>query len=711
MEQELFELNPNPVFIFELDSLQIVKVNQAFIKKYGYREKEALKLRLTDIQSSNGVAGGLDEMTSGYKNPEIIREDSVEHISKDGEHFYVMISSHPITFKNKRARIVFIHDVTDRVEAEQKAQKAFDELSQHVNNSPLGMIKWSSSFEIIEWSDRISEIIGYSREEVLGKTPYFFQFYSEDDLQIVENEMSAIQAGEKNKTRTDIKIYRPDGKLIDLRVHASAIRDNNDQLISTITFVEEITRQKRMRLRYQRLFENANDGIFLMKGDTFIACNQQVCNIFGCTKDEILGQTPADFSPEYQPDGNPSLEQARKVIDKALTEGPQVFPWRHQKKDGTLIDTEISLNSISLDEDGGYVQAIVRDVTKQNKDQEELRRSEELFRKLFLEAPSAMVMVDTQNKVTKVNQSFEQLFGFEKDELLGRDLDQILGSDEDAPRMTEEGLKGQELYMDIQRYNKEGEKLDLLLSIIPVYLDDKPIAGFGIYVDISDQKRYERELKRSLDEKQVLLEEIHHRVKNNLAIVSGLLQMQMLSVEEPRLTSYLQDSQLRIKSMAIVHEMLYQSEKLSQINMDSYVKKLVRVISNTLSPENKNIQVEVKCNECTLNINQAIPCALNINELITNSFEYAFKGRQKGLIEVKVIEKEGVITVEVKDDGVGLADNFDELRKTSLGISLIENLVKQLDANLDIDTGEWGTAISFSFNKADVGGSSSSGRV
>lgn len=710
MEKQLFELNPNPVLIFERGSLQILKVNQAFTKKYGYEEKEALQLTIADLRPSSGM-DRLNRVVSRHEKEKNIYEDSVKHMTKEGQHFYVMISSHPITFQDKTARMVFIHDITDRIRAEQKAQKAFEELNHHVNNIPMGMIKWSSDFKVMEWSKRATEATGYKRKEVLGKSPYFLHFHSEQDRQIVEKEITALLSGLKNKSRFDIKIHHKDGGLIDLRIHASALRDDAQNLVSAITFVEDISRQKKIRLRYQRLFENANDGIFLMKGDTFIACNQQVCNIFGCTKNEILGQTPVDFSPGYQPNGKPSLEQAQKIINKAMTDGPQVFPWRHQKKDGTLIDTEVSLNSISLDEDGGYVQAIVRDITQQNKDQEELRRNEALFRKLFLEAPSAMVMVNAQNKVTKANQSFVQLFGYEEQEIKGKDLDEILGSDEDAPRMTAKGLEGHKLYTDVQRYNKEGQELDLLLSIIPVYLDDEPIAGFGIYIDISEQKKYERELKRSLDEKQVLLEEIHHRVKNNLAIVSGLLQMQVLSVDEPRLTSYLQDSQLRIQSMAIVHEMLYQSEKLSEINMDSYVKKLVRVISDTLSPENKNIQAKVESNGCTLNINQAIPCALNINELVTNSFEYAFENRPNGTITVKVVEEEEKVVVEVRDDGVGLPDDFEEMRKKSLGMSLIENLVRQLDANLEINSGEWGTAIRFSFKKTDKPGSSSSGRI
>jgi two-component sensor histidine kinase len=244
-----------------------------------------------------------------------------------------------------------------------------------------------------------------------------------------------------------------------------------------------------------------------------------------------------------------------------------------------------------------------------------------------------------------------------------------------------------------------------------VYLDGELIAGFGIYIDMTGPKKIEQQLQQSLDEKQVLLEEVHHRVKNNLAVVSGLLQMQTMHVDDPRLTKYIQNSQLRIRSMAIVHEMLYESATLSQIEMSSYVKKLTDVIAKTLGPDNKDIIIKVESDAITLNVNQAIPCALIISELITNAYEYAFEGQGQGSLHITVTKKEQQITIAVEDDGIGLPDNFDEMRKKSLGLSLIENLCRQLETDIEIDSGKWGTKFSFAFEKNDASGSSSTNRM
>ena len=587
MDKQLFELNPNPVLIYDPTSLSVLEANQAFLKKYRYQENEIADLSIDMLRPEAELDRLKDELAK-HRSKSIVSSDVFRHRSKNNDIFYVTISSHEYRLNGRDARMVFIHDVTDRIKAEKEAEATLDELRHHISNSPLGMVKWNADFKIIDWSERAEESTGYSKEDVLGKSPQFFEYYSKEEWEEVQTIMQSILSGETDQSRFDYRMYAKDGSLLNLRAHISVLRNEDRSLKSVLMFLEDITRQNKMEIRYQRLFESANDGIFLMEGDVFIACNQEVCNIFGCSKKEILGKNPADFSPEYQPDGVSSREKSQKVIDRAFKEGPQKFFWKHRKKDGTLVDTEVSLNSLSLGE-RKYVQAVVR--------------------------------------------------------------------------------------------------------------------------DISDQKIYEKQLKKSLEEKRVLISEIHHRVKNNLAIVSGLLQMQVLSVDDPRLTNYLQNSQLRIQSMALVHEMLYQSSEFSEIKMDTYIEKLVHMVADTLNPEDKSISVNVKSDDFVLNINQAIPSALCINELVNNCFEFAFEEKNEGTINVELTMEGEAVTVEVKDDGIGLPDNFEEMRKTSLGMSLVDNLMIQLETEINIETGSWGTSFSFTFEKDDVSGSSSSGRV
>jgi len=706
MNKLLFDLNPNPVLIYATGSLRILKANQAFYAKYGYDQKKIDQITIRALHPAYDKKK-LEEVLENLNEEGVNESGVVRHQAKDGKVFYVKVNSHEYDYNETDARMVIIHDFTERVKAERKAQKAFDELNHHVNNSPLAMIKWDADFHIIKWSKRAEEITGYKKNTVLGRSPHHFRFYSEEDLNIVEVNMQLLISGSKDKTKFETKMYREGGGLVDLSVHASVLREDDGSLISVLTFIEDITEQKKTELRYQRLFENANDGIFIMDAYKFVECNDEICNIFGCEKNAILGTTPFNFSPEYQPDGRRSKEKARKKFDKAFEGHPQIFEWKHLKLDGTPIEVEVSLNRLEL-ADEVYVQAIVRDLTEQKKAQEKLRKSEQLFRKLFLKAPGAMIMVDKENRVKMVNQSFEELFGYSQKELLGQDIDQVIVAEKEihsVPRMPGKDFKEGKFYEDVTRYTKDGRKLDLLLGAIPVYLDDEPIAGFGIYVDITEQKKYERKLKQSLEEKRVLLEEIHHRVKNNLAIISGLLQLQSFETNDEKTKNVLNDSQLRIQSIAIVHEMLYQSENFIDISFEEYVKKLLNTVKRTLPFDHQHIDIEIDTANVSLDINQAIPCAILINELVTNSFKHAFEGRESGAIWIDMRETEDQIIVEVKDNGVGLPDGYSLENQTSIGMNLIQTLTKQLDGNLEIESKK-GSCFRVTFCKTKRPGSS-----
>ncbi|MDZ7690364.1 MAG: PAS domain S-box protein [Balneolaceae bacterium] len=429
-----------------------------------------------------------------------------------------------------------------------------------------------------------------------------------------------------------------------------------------------------------------NDGIFIMDQQQFIHCNSRVQELFECNREEIIGSTPFKFSPEVQPDGRKSTEKGEQYIKKALAGTPQVFQWMHETKTGKLIDTEVSLNSIEL-QDGTYLQAIVRDITKQKEAENALKRSEELFRNLFLRAPVAMVMVDQHNEVKMVNRKFEELFGYLEDELKGRDVDKIIvpeGEYDAAPKMPAGELLSNDFIKEYRRITKEGEKIDVLVGAIPVYLEGEPLAGFGIYIDISDQKNTQRQLEDSLQEKEVLLKEIHHRVKNNLGVISALLKLQVFSEENEEISEILGDSLVRIKTMALVHETLYETGDFANLKFNKYINNLVELNIDLSGTRHRDVEINFDIEEIDLNINQAIPFALILNELVSNVFLFAFEGREDGAMSIQLYQKKNDVHLIVKDNGVGLPANFEEMRKESLGMTLIDQLTDQLGGDLKI---------------------------
>ncbi|MEX0661288.1 MAG: sensor histidine kinase [Balneolaceae bacterium] len=213
-----------------------------------------------------------------------------------------------------------------------------------------------------------------------------------------------------------------------------------------------------------------------------------------------------------------------------------------------------------------------------------------------------------------------------------------------------------------------------------------------------------KKLKDSNNEKEVLLAEIHHRVKNNLAIVSGLMQIQAYNVENEEVERKLEDSMFRIRTMASIHELLYQSKNFSYVNVSGMLRKLSTDINQAMKGD-KKIDIEIDEEPVQLNINQAIPCALMINEVLTNAFKHAFVNRKSGRIQLQVKSNGDEVTINVQDNGVGIQES--ETNSSSLGIQLLEILTNQLNGeNRYFGTGN-GTHFSVKFIKKNTKGSAS----
>jgi len=215
-----------------------------------------------------------------------------------------------------------------------------------------------------------------------------------------------------------------------------------------------------------------------------------------------------------------------------------------------------------------------------------------------------------------------------------------------------------------------------------------------------ERKKIEEEVKNSLKEKEILLKEIHHRVKNNLQIISSLLNLQSLTIDDKQNREKFKESINRIKSMAIIHEMLYRSGNLSVVKIKDYFESLISFITGTYSV-NTEIKTEliVKSESEVLDIDKAIPCGLILNEMISNSLKYAFKGRKSGKISIRFREfpkKEKKFELIVEDDGVGIAKNFDFLNVESFGMQIVHSLVSQLDGSITLEN-KGGTKFSIQF--------------
>lgn len=205
------------------------------------------------------------------------------------------------------------------------------------------------------------------------------------------------------------------------------------------------------------------------------------------------------------------------------------------------------------------------------------------------------------------------------------------------------------------------------------------------------------EIKKSLEEKDVLLREIHHRVKNSLSIISGLIELQLDRTEDRVAERVLKDSQSRIHSMALIHDKLYKTDSLSDIKLDEYLKELVTAIHGTFSELKDSVRLVFNTDSVEMDIDRVVPCGLLINELVVNAFKHAFKNGREGVLTIELEKLNGQLELSVADNGPGLPDDFSLEKGDSLGGRLIATFARQLDAETEIEEDREGTVFTFRF--------------
>lgn len=214
--------------------------------------------------------------------------------------------------------------------------------------------------------------------------------------------------------------------------------------------------------------------------------------------------------------------------------------------------------------------------------------------------------------------------------------------------------------------------------------------------DITKHKQVEQQLRASLAEKELLLKEVHHRVKNNLQVIVSLLNLQADFIEDPTALEAFREAQNRVISIAFVHERLYHSPDLARVDFTDYIHTLVDRLFKSYGVDDGNIQLITDIRDIRLNINSAIPCGLMVNELVSNCLKHAFPDGRSGNIQVKMLQDENQISLEVSDNGVGLPQEFDVKNSGSLGLQLVEILTEQVQGKLVIDRSQ-GTSFQITF--------------
>jgi len=336
------------------------------------------------------------------------------------------------------------------------------------------------------------------------------------------------------------------------------------------------------------------------------------------------------------------------------------------------------IKSISNDEFGDLALAF----NKMAQNLESKTISTEYLDNVIESIQSAIFVADVEGVITNSNSSAANILGYTKVELLGELLTDFISTTDlnIDPENGEFDSNGQK---EFKLITSKGENIPVMFSEADLIENGVKVGTVRVASDIRELKSIENELKKALREKELMLAEIHHRVKNNLAVISGLLQLQSFQSDNEDVSKALIDSQHRIRSIALVHEMLYQSESLAYIDYGAYVKDLVGIIKSMYLSKQKNIELVTEIEPFSLDINQAISCSLLINEVLVNAFKHAFTNQNEGKISVTGGVVDDMVTLRISDDGKGV-DQVEFYEASSLGATLIKTLTSQLNGSFEV---------------------------
>ncbi len=312
--------------------------------------------------------------------------------------------------------------------------------------------------------------------------------------------------------------------------------------------------------------------------------------------------------------------------------------------------------------------------------------SRNYFNNIIESLSDALIVVDPSYKILKVNRALIDLTGYSETALVEKKLLTLFEEDEQSriEEQIQSASPDTPEYIETRLTRQDREQVQVSFAASPLNEPQHQGGYVCLISDITERKKAEEKIEKSLEEKKVLLAEIHHRVKNNLAVISSLLQMQLHNTENETVRNLLQNSVLRIQSIALIHEKLYQTDTLAFIDYDTYLEDLINTIKESFEESEKDIGLDMDIVPVSLNVNQAIPVSLFINEVMVNAFKHAFTDRQEGEVYVKLDKLNGHLKLLISDDGIGLPEEFDPDEAETLGMTLIKTLTKQLAGDLSI---------------------------
>ena len=594
-----------------------------------------------------------------------------------------------LVLAGRTARIEALATRVKKLEAEIAERDALEESSRQLNGQ-IGLQDQDATWAEEQIARRLSGKSESNHQKIRVKKKNGEIFHAElyDSSFVYQGRPATlgmvVDATERVMTERALRQYRD--HLEDLvRERTETLTAVNERLASEIE--ERKTAEKLLRKSEERLskffhLSAVANSITRLSDGVFVDANETFLSLAGLTREELLGHTATELGFWRKPED-------RAAVMETIRRQGRLHGIKHQfkKESGELVELLVSMEAIELD---GELHTLSKafDVTTQVEMERALHETKESFEALINATPEAIVVFDPAGKVRLWNPAAERLFGWAAEEVLGGPLPYVSSQQrEEHDSFRSAALRGESgRRIEVRRTKKDGSPVDVSISWAPLRNVEGNISGImGVVIDITRRKLADEALKASLREKEILLREIHHRVKNNMQVMSSLLALQVERTKDEQARSILIENQQRIFAMASVHDTIYCNGNLTSIDFSVYLKNLSRNLQDAYTG-GADVRIALEVGEIALNVDQAATCGLIVNELITNSLKHAFPAGGKGMIQIKSYRSnENEVVLEVSDNGTGLPADLVPGMTSSLGLRLIHGLVThQLKGRLDV---------------------------
>ena len=687
-----------------------LEVNDVACSQLGYSREEFLSMSPSDIDTPKNAELEIKRLST-ITNEGTIRFDT-DHVTKEGEEIPVEVNSQLFYLKGERVILSVARDMRERKEKEERLRflsMVMDQIQDRITVTDLeGNITYINEAE--------AKMFGVPKEKLLGKN---ISSYGDDSSRGGTQEEILKEAKENGRWRGEVVNYTPSGEERVLDARVQVIRDEKGKEIALCGISTDITERKELENNLRVREENLDVTLNSIGDGVIVADTTGRVTRLNPKAEELTGWSQAAAEGKFLDEvfniiNAKTREPAFQPFQRVISTGEVVGLANHTvliARDGTerqIADSAAPIRSKDRSLIG--VVLVFRDVTLEYRLQEELRESKTRLETAQRVASLGSWEFDFSTGLVKASKEAHRIYGIPQGELTIQKAQSVVLA-EYRPRMDEalKDLIEKKLPYDIEfMIRREDDGRIVHIHSVAEY-DPEHNRVLGTIQDITKRKEAEQRLREDeaeiselLKEKELLLQEVHHRIKNNMNTIAGLLSLRANSVNEEDTANILEEMRNRVYSMQLIYERLYRTDDYLTINVEEYVQDLLADLTDSYLGENgkKYIAIESTIEDVPIDSKKIFPLGIIINELVTNALRHAFDDGETGKISV-ILDKEddGGILLTVKDSGRGLPDGFCLDKSGGFGFSLVEMLVKQLKGKMSHGPGpgDRGTIFTISF--------------